>query len=50
MSGRADVLALPASLHFGQWVGLVVLAVVAWLLYRSGAKANALGDVEPGPL
>ena len=50
MSGRADVLALPASLHFSQWVGLVVLAVVAWLLYRSGAKNNALGDVEPGPI
>ncbi len=50
MSGRADVLALPTSLHFGQGIGLVVLAVVAWLLYRSGARANALGDVEKGPI
>jgi putative OPT family oligopeptide transporter len=38
VSGRADVLALPESLHFGQIVGLAVLAVVGWLLYQSGAK------------
>jgi putative OPT family oligopeptide transporter len=38
VSGRADVLALPESLHFGQIVGLAVLVVVGWLLYRSGAK------------
>jgi hypothetical protein len=35
VSERADVLALPASLHFGQFVGLVVLTVVGWLLYRA---------------
>lgn len=39
-SGRADVIALPLSLQFGKYVGLAVLAVVAWLLYRTGAKAN----------
>ncbi|MGE4366855.1 OPT family oligopeptide transporter [Thermomonas sp.] len=39
-SGRADVIALPPSLQFGKYVGLAVLAVVAWLLYRTGAKAN----------
>jgi putative OPT family oligopeptide transporter len=39
VSGRADVLALPANLHFGQLVGLGVLALVAWLLYRSAQKA-----------
>ena len=49
MSGRADVLALPESLQFGKWVGLAVLAVVAWLLYRSGTR-RTLGDVEPGPM
>lgn len=49
VSERADVLALPERFQFGQWVGLVVLAVVGWLLYRSGAK-KALGDVEPGPM
>ena len=38
VSGRADVLALPDSLHFGQLVGLAVLCVVGYLLYRSGAK------------
>ncbi len=38
VSGRADVLALPESLHFGQVVGLGVLFVVGWLLYQSGAK------------
>lgn len=48
-SGRADVLALPESWQFGQWIGLAVLALVAWLLYRSGTK-KTLGDVEPGPL
>jgi putative OPT family oligopeptide transporter len=42
VSGRADVLALPANLHFSQYVGLVVLALVAWLLYRSGAKRNSM--------
>src|SRR3546814_16754900 len=37
VSGRADVLALPDSLQLSQAVGLVVLAIVGWLLYRSGA-------------
>jgi putative OPT family oligopeptide transporter len=41
VSGRADVLALPASMQFGGAVGLAVLAVVAWLLYRSAAKRTA---------
>jgi putative OPT family oligopeptide transporter len=41
VSGHADVLALPQSLHFGQLVGLVVLAVVGWLLYRSATRKTA---------
>ncbi len=41
VSGRADVLALPASMHGGSAVGLVVLAVVAWMLYRSGSRKVA---------
>jgi putative OPT family oligopeptide transporter len=50
-SGRADVIAVPESLQFGKYVGLAVLVVVAWLLYRAGANARpALGDVEPGPM
>jgi membrane protein implicated in regulation of membrane protease activity len=48
-SGRADVLALPAQFQFGQFVGLVVLVVVGWLLYRSGTK-RTLGEAEPGPM
>jgi putative OPT family oligopeptide transporter len=34
ISGSASVLALPESLHFGGWLGLVMLAGVAVLLYR----------------
>jgi len=39
VSERADVLALPSSLHFGQVVGLAVLGVVGWLLLRSTRSA-----------
>jgi putative OPT family oligopeptide transporter len=50
-TGRPDVIAVPENLQFGKYVGLVVLAVVAWLLYRTGAKSRpTLGDVEPGPM
>lgn len=38
VSGRADVLALPAQFQFGQFVGLVVLAVIAGLLYRTATR------------
>lgn len=41
VSGRADVLALPSALQFGNWVGLAVLAVVAWLLYRAATRPAA---------
>jgi uncharacterized oligopeptide transporter (OPT) family protein len=40
VSERADVLALPEQFHFGQFVGLVVLAIVGWLIYRTGVKSN----------
>jgi putative OPT family oligopeptide transporter len=50
VSKRADVLALPGLFHFGQIVGLVVLAIVGWLMYRTGARPNrVLGEAEPGP-
>lgn len=50
VSERADVLAVAESLHFNQWVGLVVLAVVAWMLYRSSTRPQpAAAPVEPGP-
>lgn len=42
-SGRADVLALPAMFQLNQWVGLLVLALVGWLLYRTGKRG------EPSP-
>jgi len=44
-----DVLVLPEVFQQGEIVGLVVLAIVGWLLYRTGVKSKALGDVEPGP-
>jgi len=37
---RADVLALPEAWHFSQWIGLAVLAVVGWLLYRTGKRGE----------
>ncbi len=36
--GRADVLELPSSLHFGGWLGLLILAGIAWLMYRLATK------------
>ncbi len=48
VSGKADVLALPERFQFGQWVGLAVVIVVGWLLYRSGAKQDTTAaPVEP---
>jgi len=38
MSGRADVLALPAALQFGGWLGLAVVGWLAWWLYRTGIR------------
>jgi hypothetical protein len=38
LSERADVLALPEGWYLGQWVGLAILAVVGWMLYRSGTR------------
>ena len=34
------VLALPAGMQFGGWLGLLMLAAIAWLLYRT-AKPSA---------
>jgi putative OPT family oligopeptide transporter len=41
MSGKADVLALPPALHFGQLLGLALLAVVAFFLVRSATRQSA---------
>jgi len=40
-SGKADVLALPAGLHFGASLGLVLVTGVAWLLYRTAMTSKA---------
>ena len=40
-SGSADVLALPAGLHFGDWLGLGVLALLGFLMYRTATRAEA---------
>ncbi len=36
MSGRADVMALPAGLQFGEWLGLLVVGGLALWMYRVG--------------
>jgi putative OPT family oligopeptide transporter len=38
ISKRADVLALPASVQLGEWVGLALLAIVGYILYTVGLK------------
>ncbi|WP_022976150.1 OPT family oligopeptide transporter [Nevskia ramosa] len=40
VSGKGDILALPEQFQFGQFVGLVVLAVTAWLLYRAATRPD----------
>jgi ribose/xylose/arabinose/galactoside ABC-type transport system permease subunit len=42
LSSRGDVLALPAQFQLGQWVGLAVLAIVGWLLYRTSARSTSV--------
>ena len=50
LAGQGDVLALPEGWHLGEWFGLLVLALVAWLIYRTGTRSRALGEAEPGPM
>jgi membrane protein implicated in regulation of membrane protease activity len=38
VSGRGDVLALPAQWQFGQALGLVLVAAVAWFLFRASTR------------
>jgi putative OPT family oligopeptide transporter len=38
LAGRSDVLALPAALHFGGWLGLAMLLGLAWLMYRMATR------------
>ena len=46
-SGSAEVLALPEALRFGEWLGLLVVAGVALLLWRS-ASGRDPDDVRGG--
>jgi putative OPT family oligopeptide transporter len=38
--GRADILALPPAWQFGQWLGVLVLAVLAVLLFRTATAPD----------
>jgi putative OPT family oligopeptide transporter len=40
LSGRPDVLALPASLHFGRLLGLAMLAALGIWLYRTATRRD----------
>ncbi len=37
-SGRSDVMALSAGLQFGELLGLVIFAVIGWILYRVAVR------------
>lgn len=39
MTGRADVLALPSVLQMGSWLGMILLALLGWALYRTATRA-----------
>ncbi len=41
VTGAGDVLALPTTMQFGGWLGLGLLAFIAWLLYRYSTKPEA---------
>jgi hypothetical protein len=39
-AGRADVLALPSDLQLGRGFGLILLAIIALLLYRTAVRVR----------
>ncbi|HEY0662470.1 MAG TPA: oligopeptide transporter, OPT family [Lysobacter sp.] len=41
LTARPDVLALPESFHLGEIIGLVILAIVGWLMFRTSDKGMA---------
>jgi putative OPT family oligopeptide transporter len=41
LSSKADVLALPTALHFGAWLGLLLVGGVAWVLYHTAISQKA---------
>jgi len=44
--GRADVLALPAAWQFGQWLGVLVLALLAVWLFRTATSPDRPGGAS----
>jgi putative OPT family oligopeptide transporter len=42
LAGQADVLALPSGMQLGRWFGLILLAAIAWLLFRTAVKVRSL--------
>ncbi|MBV6417876.1 MAG: hypothetical protein CMLOHMNK_02652 [Steroidobacteraceae bacterium] len=43
-TANRDVLALPDSLHFGAWLGLLLVAALGWWMYRIAVRA---AEVRP---
>ncbi len=39
-TANRDVLALPDALHFGAWLGLVLVAALGWWLYRVAVRSE----------
>ena len=44
VSKDREVLQLPAQFQQGEMIGLAVLAIVGWLIYRTGAKADTTAN------
>jgi hypothetical protein len=44
VAGSADILSLPAALHFGGWLGLIFLAVIGIILYRTAVDQPETPD------
>ncbi|MBB3831990.1 oligopeptide transporter, OPT family [Xanthomonas arboricola] len=40
ITNNKDVLALPGGFQLNQWIGLAILALVGWLLYRVGKRGE----------
>jgi putative OPT family oligopeptide transporter len=45
-SNRADVLALPAAWQFGQWLGMIALALIAFWLYRTAVSVDVSHEAK----
>jgi putative OPT family oligopeptide transporter len=45
-TNRADVLALPAAWQFGQWLGMLALALVAFWLYKMAIDVDVKHEVS----